>query len=589
MRKLLYVVLLVSVIAFSYVYYHTIDPYASQILDEEYDYIVVGAGTSGCVVASRLSQHAKVLLVEAGKSDQIIENWSIKVPLFTVLNQKSSMDWKYQTVSQLYSSKDMNQEKSNWPRGKILGGSGQLNYMHYVRGNKQDYDHWSELGNPGWDYQSLLPLFKKSQTVLDDTVDERYHGKSGPLQVRPVSTIVDNVKLLFEALKKAGFDPIDYNGENQLGFGYNQATVNRNGKRSSTADYLSIGDQLTISTQSMVTKISFAGTNRAEGVYITRQDGSKLYIKAKKEIILSAGSINTPQLLQLSGIGPQELLTKLNIPLVKDLPVGKNLLDHLMFSMPFAVNATCISDTELLSNPKHLFQYLTSGTGAISSSGLDATGFIQTGLSDLGGKPDIQYMIVSGAGDPSLYGEIMNFRTDKLDNLTQCFKGPHQGCLFILPTLLHPKSTGKIEIVSTDPFEPPLIDPNYYSSPIDIDIHAEGCYWFWENIYLKTQFRHQAYYEIDQELLNECNGNMRLYFKKLLVRKSVTCYHPVGTAKMGPVSDHHSVVDSNLKIHGIEKLRVADGSIMPTLTSGNTNAPCVVIGEKAAELILGDL
>jgi len=529
----------------------------------EFDYIIVGAGSAGCVLANRLSEDPsnKVLLLEAGAPDKKLE---IKIPGAYTKLHRSEVDWGFWSEPQ----EQLDGRKLFLPRGKTLGGSSSTNAMAYVRGNRADYDEWAALGNNGWDYKSVLPYFKKSEHNED--IHSEYHGSRGPLNV----TFAKGFKTPFatafvEACKECGIPKNqDYNGENQEGASPFQFTI-KNGLRHSTASAflkpILKRPNLTVQTNTQVSKILLEN-DRAIGVEVLKKKGGVDQIFANKEIILSAGAFQSPQILMLSGIGDKDELQKLGIDSKIDLPgVGKNLQDHLFF------NCAALSKTQdgfnhhipIIPQLKGLIQLLFTQKGALTCSPLEAVAFYNSrGESGV----DFQFHFA-----PMQVGS--DYKTDFHDLSTF----PIVDGFSILPSLIKPKSRGYVTLRSTDPMAAPLIQPNFLTEKAD-----------WETLIRGTR-----------KALELLNSDAFAPYRKAIItppdqsdegiiahiKKSVeTIYHPVGTCKMG--NDELSVVNEKLQVHGIRNLRIADASIMPKIVSGNTNAACIMIGEKAADLIL---
>lgn len=529
----------------------------------EFDYIIVGAGSAGCVLANRLSEDPanQVLLLEAGAPDKKLE---IKVPGAYSKLHRSEVDWAFWSEPQ----EQLDGRKLFLPRGKTLGGSSSTNAMAYVRGNSADYDEWAALGNKGWDYESVLPYFKKSESNED--IHNEFHGKSGPLNV----TFAKGYKTPFadafvEACAENGIpkNP-DYNGAEQAGASLMQFTI-KNGKRHSTAGAflkpILKRSNLTIKTQTLVSRVLLKN-DLAIGVEAINRKGGVEQIFANKEVILSAGAFQSPQILMLSGIGDPDELKPFGIESKVNLPgVGKNLQDHLFF------NCSALSKkqegfnhhTTPLNQFKGIIQLFLSQKGALTCSPLEAVAFYNTNEES---GVDFQFHfapIQIGADYKTDFHDISTFPT--VDGFT------------ILPSLIKPKSKGFVTLKSADPMAAPLIQPNFLTEKAD-----------WETLIRGTR-----------KALELLNSDAFAPYRKAIItppdqsdegiishiKKSVeTIYHPVGTCKMG--NDEFAVVNEKLQVHGIRNLRIADASIMPKIVSGNTNAACIMIGEKAADLIL---
>ncbi|WP_417227188.1 GMC family oxidoreductase [Amphritea sp.] len=531
-------------------------------LEKAYDYIVIGAGSSGCVMANRLSEDSDktVLLLEAGGKDT---NPWIHVPIGyfkTMHNPKT--DWCYMTEP----DPGINNRQLQWPRGKVLGGSSSLNGLLYVRGQREDYDNWAALGNQGWSYDEVLPYFKKSEN--QERGANQYHGVDGPLAVSNIRIKREICDKFIAAAEQVGIPRNeDSNGETQEGVGYFQLTINRNGTRCSTAvGFLRPAlkrTNLTAKTKAQVDRIEFEG-NRAVGVTFTIK-GIQHTVRCNQEVILSAGAINSPQVLMLSGIGAKEELDKHNIPLVKALPgVGKNLQDHLQIRTIYKVNKPITLNDEV-NNPLRKvmmgLEYAMFRTGPLTMAASQVCIFTKTDKTMV--RPDIQY-------------HLQPLSADKPAD------GTHRFSAFTASVCqLRPTSTGRIELKSANPTDYPAIHPNYLATEEDQKTAIESIK-VTRNIInapalaplIKEEHEPGVQHQTDAELLEYARN------------RATTIYHPTGTCKMG--QDEMSVVDERLRVHGIDGLRVVDCSIMPVIVSGNTNAPAIMIAEKAADMIKQD-
>src|SRR6266700_2042307 len=517
-----------------------------------YDYIIIGAGSAGCVLANRLSQDptVKVLLLEAGGRDKRQE---IHVPLAFSKLFKSPCDWAYYTEPEPC----LGNRSLYWPRGKVLGGSSSINAMIYIRGHHSDYDRWRDLGNPGWGYADVLPYFKKSENQEHGASE--YHGAAGPLRVTNLRSPNPLSEAFIAAGQEAGYqrNP-DFNGESQEGFGFYQVTQ-WNGKRHSAAAAflhpVASRPNLTVRTDVHVSGISFEG-NRAAIVSFQQGNGS-VQERAEREVILCAGAIGSPQLLMLSGIGPAAHLRELDIPVVCNLPgVGGNLQDHPASAVVFE----CTKPVSLASaeNLPNLLRYMCFKNGPLTSNVAESGGFVKTSAD--GPLPDLQFHF--GAG----YFVEHGFQK-------------HDGHAFTFgPTLLHPYSRGEIHLRSSNPLDAPSIRANYFADSRDLDVMLEGLKLARTLAATNALSRYRG-----RELHPGPDAKDNQALRAHIAKFTETLYHPVGTCKMG--NDPAAVVDSELHVRGVEGLRVVDASVMPTVPGGNTNAPTIMVAEKAADLI----
>jgi len=557
------------------------------------DFIVVGGGSAGSVLANRLTENPRtqVLLLEAGREQPIIS----RIPLLAPVLPLTDVDWGFYTEPQDNACFGNWERKCPYPQGKVLGGGSSINYMIYVRGNRRDYDLWESMGNYNWSFNDVLPYFKKSEhNVYPSTQgDEEYHGYSGPLTVSRSSWKSQLLETFLRSGQELGYPVRDINGATQTGFMPTPVTIRKGVRCSANKAYLtdaSHRSNLRISLRSYVTKILIDENKKAYGVTYVRN--SKEYmVLAKKEVVLSAGAVNTPKLLMLSGIGDPEELTKHGVPVVHPLRgVGQNLHDHPSTVVPvFTVNlkSTLKAVREAVS-PIVLLKYL-FGSGTLSSNSLlEAVAFLRTPLTDQTDDwPDIQihFLSYTFAFDGGIISRYI-FKTDDetFNNFLKPLRGTH-GFTF-MTTLLRPKSRGEVKLRSSDPHDPPLIDPKFFTHPEDIRVAVEGVKLAFA-LGNSSSFRtHGA--KLNQHVLPQCREfepHVDQYLACAIRHVMFTTFHPVGTAKMGPASDPMAVVDPELRLYGVKNLRVIDSSIFPVIVSGNTNAPVIMVAEKAADII----
>lgn len=517
-----------------------------------YDYIIVGAGSAGCVLANRLSEDptVKVLLLEAGGRDTAKE---IHMPLAFSKLFKGPCDWAYYTETEA----QLGNRNLYWPRGKVLGGCSSMNAMIYIRGHRADYDQWRDLGNPGWGYTDVLPYFKKSED--QENGPSEYHGAGGPLRVSNLRSPNPLSQAFVDSAEQAGFaaNP-DFNGAVQEGFGLYQVTQEDGQRHSAAVAFLHPAMQrpnLTVRTDVQVFDILFE-RNRAALVSFQQGNGSTQE-RAQREIILCAGAIGSPQLLMLSGIGPADHLRSLDIPVLCDLSgVGSNLQDHPAVPVAFeCTESISLASAESLAN---LLRYMSFKSGPLTSNVGEAGGFVKT--SPTLPSPDLQYHFAPG------YFIEHGFQQIKDHAFT------------FGPTLVRPQSRGRLALRSSNPLDSPSIYANYFGDSRDVQRMLEG-------VKLARSIAATAALSkcAKRELLPGPSVKDDAALRSHIAKYAETLYHPVGTCKMG--NDAAAVVDCELRVRGVEGLRVVDASVMPTVPGGNTNAPTIMVAEKAADLI----
>jgi len=524
-----------------------------------FDYIVVGGGSGGCVLAARLSEDpsVSVALIEAGPADR---NILIHVPAgLALLAQTHAANWNFSTVPQ----KGLNGRIGWQPRGKVLGGSSSINAMCYIRGHRADYDHWAAVGNPGWSYDDVLPYFRRAEH--NERLHDEYHGNAGPLNVMDLRSPNKYLQAWIDAGREAGY-PVtdDFNGAEQEGIGAYQVT-HRNGERFSAAKaYLTpnLGRKnLTVFTEAHTTRILFAG-KRATGVEF-RRAGRIEQVGANHEVLMAAGALQTPQILMLSGVGPAAELARHGIGVVHDLAgVGRNLHDHVdavqVVDAPHLKETFGVSLGGIGRVLKAIPQWRNQRSGMLTTNFAEAGGFVKSQASEA--IPDLQLHFVVGKlidhGRKTVFGHGYSAHV----------------------CVLRPQSRGSVTLASADPFAAPLIDPNFFDHPDDMTRLVRGFR------LLRDLVNQPALAKLGgKEMARSADAITDAGIEQFIRAHGDTIYHPVGTCRMGPGAQ--DVVGADLRIHGLEGIRVVDASIMPRIIGGNTNAPTIMVAEKASDMI----
>lgn len=536
-------------------------------MEQTADYVIAGAGSAGCVLARRLAESgASVVLLEAGGPDttRLVRKPGMIAIFHNVPQLKKRLDWGYYTVPQEHARG----RKVPQPRGRVRGGSGSINGMLFVRGNHKNYDDWAADGCAGWAWDDVLPSFRKMEDWEGGASDLR--GAGGPVKVTRQKDLTPASQAFIDAVAEtAGVKKIDdYNGESQEGASVIQQNVAGGLRYSSSVAYLDNHGlpNLTILTRARILRVLISGS-RATGVEIAAGDGTTRVIRASREVVLSAGVFNSPQLLMLSGIGPAAHLRELGIGVVADLPVGDNLHDHLFVPMTYVMKSAVHHG-----NAPYFFRGIVSeslhGDTWMGRTVFEAFGFVRSSIA--GEIPDIQ-----------LHALPWSYPFPNQDSPKR-WKVDPRSALTVFSTLIYPKSRGTVRLASADPLAKPVIDMGYLSEPDDGKVLVDGM-----ELIREIMASSLIVPGVSLELNPGLSWPSREALERELPNWATSVYHGVGTCRMGADSDPRSVVDPCLRVRGIEGLRVADASIMPSIVGGNTNAPAMMIGERAADIILG--
>ncbi|XP_012274586.1 glucose dehydrogenase [FAD, quinone] [Orussus abietinus] len=566
----------------------------SSSKEPEFDFIVVGGGSAGSAVAARLSEVGswKVLLIEAGEDPSPTSD----VPGLLLQLQGTAEDYSYEVEPQKEACLGMRDQRCKWAKGKALGGSSVINVLLYVYGNDKDFDSWAERGNEGWSYEEVLPYFMKSQNCDPELLEKtggRFFGKGGPLDVRNFNYTESRMQeILLDAVRELGVPVLDYfNGDRFVGFGKALGTVG-DGLRANTARaFLSPAkdrENLFVLKSARVEKLEMDGT-RAIGVQVKLKNGKSLKIRASKEVVLSAGTVSTPQILMLSGIGPKDHLRELGIEVLADLPVGRGIQDHVIW---LGIQMSYVDEAKVPISPTYFldaaYDYLVHRKGELATiGGVDLLGFVNVD-DPKDPYPNVEFHNTFVPQGATFKMEALMNAFGVADDLVQEFtrSSLDSDVVFMGPALLKPKSKGRIELRSADPADPVRIFANYLTAREDVDTLLKSVD-FVRRI-LDTEVFKKFGIKLRHVPIGGCAGTepfSREYWECSIRHTTTTVYHPTGSARMGPVGHPDAVVDPRLKVQKIQGLRVIDASVMPDMPSGNINAPTIMIAEKGADLI----
>ena len=562
----------------------------------EFDFIVVGSGTSGSVVAGRLAEAGrKVLLLEAGGPSHFLQEIPVMAPFFMI----SPYDWGYKMKRKDGIAGAFRDRTLNYPRGFNLGGSSMLNWMLYFRGHSEDFDEWERLGNPGWGWRDVLPFFKSAEK-FNGPNEEGTYGTGGRFSVMPAPQVYTSADVFAAALKGLGFSIGDVNSEKleDGAFWHTIPLALDNGARRGTFEgfVTPVRENVEVMTYSAVSKVILDEERKsAKGVEVERF-GRRLQYFAANEVVLSAGSIGSAQILMLSGIGPKDELRRHGIEQLLDLPaVGQNLQDHCMAFTMFRIGKPdgqmTFDALRAYLSPLSFLEYYTNGTGQLTSNGMNVVGVMRTPPFKKQRRPDLQFHTSPfdmGVDHGANLRHVFNWNDTVWDR--NFGRYPFVQSMGAAPSLLRPKSRGSVTLGGPSIHDAPVIDPNYLDHPDDVLTLVEGMK-FLKGMEKTELFKKYEMLLMEDDMLcgNRHEPFSDAYFECYVKEYIATIYHPVGTCAMGPKGKKSSVVDHRLRVHGIGGLRVIDASVMPKLVGANTNAACVMIGEKGASMMLEDL